>query len=64
MKYETDENNHQNWLNKGPWYNTDIYSMLHVSMFKYFITHSRTERYNLVYSLVAYDKKLPAYEDD
>ena len=24
MKYEIDEINHQDWLNKGPWYNTAI----------------------------------------
>ena len=61
MKYEIDENNHQDWLNKGPWYNIDICSGLHVSMFGYFITHARTYRYNIICSLVAHDKKLPAY---
>ena len=29
MKYEMDKNNHQYWLNKGPWYNTSIYLKLH-----------------------------------
>ena len=29
MEYEMDGNNYQDWLNKGPWYNTSIYSMLH-----------------------------------
>ena len=24
MKYEIDKINHPDWLNKGPWYNTDI----------------------------------------
>ena len=24
MKHEIDENNHQDWLNKGTWYNTSI----------------------------------------
>ena len=24
IKYEIDKINHQNWLNKGPWYNTSI----------------------------------------
>ena len=24
MNYEMDKNNHQDWLNKGPWYNTFI----------------------------------------
>ena len=64
MKYEIDENNHQYWLNKGPWYNISICLKLHVSMFEYFITHAITDRYNLMCSLVAHDKIQPAYEDD
>ena len=32
-------------------------------MFEYFITHARTDRYNLICYLVAHDKELPAYED-
>ena len=51
-------------MNKFPWYNTDICSRLHGSLFEYFITHARTDRYNIMCSLVAHDKKLPAYEDD
>ena len=34
MKYEIDENNHQYFLDKGPWYNTDICSRLHGSLFE------------------------------
>ena len=63
MKYEMGENNHQDWLNKGPWYNTDICSMLHGSLLGYFITHARTDRYNIMCYLVAHNKKLPYYED-
>ena len=33
-------------------------------MFEYFITHARTDRYNLMCSLVAHDKKKPAFEDE
>ena len=29
MKYEIDESNHQDLLNKGLWYNTDICLRLH-----------------------------------
>ena len=29
MKYEIDKSNHPDWLNKGPWYNTDICLKLH-----------------------------------
>ena len=32
-------------------------------MFEDFRTHARTERYNLMCSLVAHDKIQPAYED-
>ena len=50
-------------MNEGPWYNTAIYSNLHRSLFEYFITHARTNGYNILCSIVAHDKK-PAYEDD
>ena len=64
MKYEIDGNNYQDWLNKGPWYNTYICLNLHGSMFETFITHARTYRYNPMCSLVAHDKIQPACEDD
>ena len=64
MKYETNKNNHQDWLNKGHWYNTYICSRLNVSLFEDFITHTRTDIYNLMCFLFAYDKTLPAYKDD
>ena len=35
MKYEIDKSNHQDWLNKGPWYSTAICSRLHGSLFGY-----------------------------
>ena len=56
MKYEIDKHNHQDWLNKGPWYNTDTCSRLHRSMFEYFITHTKNYIYNLMRSLVPHDK--------
>ena len=64
MKYEMDENNHQNWLNKGPWYNTSICLKLHGSTFEDFITQARIDRYNHMCSLVAHDKIQPDYEYD
>ena len=64
MKYEIGENNHQYWLNKGHWYNISICLNFHGSMFEYFITHARTDRYDLICYLVAHDKIQPAYEDD
>ena len=57
MLYEIDELNHPNWLNKGPCYNTDISLKLHGKTFEYFITHARTDRYNLMCSVVVHDKK-------
>ena len=62
MKYEIDKKNHQYWLNKGPCYNTSICLRFHGSMFEYFITHARTDRYNFMCSFVAHDKIQPAYE--
>ena len=64
MKYDTDENNHQYWLNKGPWYNTYIYLKLHGGTFEDFITQAGTDRYNLICSLVAHDKMQPDHEYD
>ena len=56
MNYEMEENNHQDLLNKGPWYKTSICSKLHGSRFEIFITQARTDRYNLMCSFVAHDK--------
>ena len=48
MEYGMDENNHQNWLNRGPWYNISLCLKLHGSRFKEFITQARTDRYNIM----------------
>ena len=37
---------------------------MHGSLFEYFITNAITNRYDLMCSLVAHDKKLPDYEYD
>ena len=57
MKYEIDKSNHQDWLNKGPWYNIATCSRLYGSLFEYFITHTRTDMHNILCYLVANDKK-------
>ena len=44
MKYEIDESNHNDWSNKGPWYNAALFSRLHGSLFEYFMTHARTNK--------------------
>ena len=41
-----------------------IYLRFHGIPFEYFITHARTDRYNLMCYLVSHDKIPPAYEDD
>ena len=64
MKHKMNKNNNEDWLNKDPWYNTSICLKLHGSMFENFITHARTDRYNLMCSLFGHDKLQPNYEDD
>ena len=64
MKYDMDENNHQDWFNKGPWYNTSICLKLHGSKFEDFITQVRTDIYDLMCYLVAHYKMQPYYEYD
>ena len=64
MEYETNKTNHQDWLNKGPCYNTSICSKLHGSRFEDFITQARTYRYNLMCSLVAHDRLQLDYIDN
>ena len=59
-----DKNNHQDWLNKVPWYNISICSKLHGSRFEDFITQAITDIYNIICSLVAHDILQPYYKDD
>ena len=56
MKYEIEENN-TDWLNKGPWYNTDICSKLHGTVFGDFNRNDITGRYNIMCSITAHDRK-------
>ena len=64
INYEIDENNHQDWLNKGPWYNKSNCSKLHGSRFDDFITQARTDRYNIMCYLVAHDRLQLDYKYD
>ena len=59
MLYKTKENNHPNWLNEGLWYNTSICSKMHGKMFEDFIRHAITDRYHIICSMIAHDKKQP-----
>ena len=63
MKYDIEENN-PDWLIKGPWYNTDICSKLHGTVFEYYIRNDRTDRYNFMCSITSHNKLLPIYVDD
>ena len=64
MKYDIKVNNHPDCLNKGPWYNTDICSKLHGTVFGDFIGSDRTEICNIMCSIPAHDKLQPTYVDD
>ena len=57
MFYAIEENDNPDWLNKGTWYNIARCSKFHVKMFEYFIGHARTDRYHLMCSILAHDKK-------
>ena len=59
-----DKKNNQYWLDKGPWYNTSIYSKMHRSRFESFITQAIIDGYNLTCYLVAHDKLQLDYIDD
>ena len=50
MKYEINESNNLYWLKKCPWYNRNIFCILHGSMFEDFITQARTDQYTLMCS--------------
>ena len=64
MEYKINtESNKLDWLNKGTWYNRNISSKSHGIRFDGFITQARTDRYNLMCSLVAHDRLQPDYED-
>ena len=65
MQYEMNiKNNHLDCSKKGPWYNKNIRSKLHGIKFEDFITQARTDRYNIICSLVAHYRLEPDYKDD
>ena len=63
MLYKTEENNHPGWFNKSHWYNTAIYSKFYGKVLEAFL-NSRTDRYNIMCSIIAHDKQEPSYVDD
>ena len=55
MLYKIEESNHPYWLNKVPWYNTAICSKFHGKLFEDFIIHGRTDRYQLMCSIISHN---------
>ena len=65
MEYDmTTKRNHLYWLNKGPCYNKNICSKLHRIKFEDCITQVRTDRYNIMCSLVDHDGLQTDDKDD
>ena len=65
MDYDKYTNtNNLDWFNTGSWYNKNIFSKLHGIKLEDFITQARTDRYNIMCSLVAHDRLQSDYKDD
>ena len=64
MEYEMNKTNDLDWLNKRTLYNGNICSKLHGSRFEDLITQARTDQYNLMCYLVAYDSLQRDSKDD
>ena len=65
MDYDNFTNGKKNWFDTGPWHTKNICSKLYGTTFEDFITQARTDRYNIMCSLVAHDRlqeKKPYYE--
>ena len=52
------------WFDTGPWHNKNICSKLNGTNFEGFITQARTDRYNIMCSLVAHDRMQENKTDD
>ena len=48
----------------GPWYNTYICRKFHGKTFEGFIINARTDRYNIMFSIDAYEKEHQSSYDD
>ena len=64
MLYEVEENNHPDWFNKDPWYNTAICYKLDGKSFEDLLKSQRTNRYNFTRYIIEHDKQQPTYVDD
>ena len=56
LKYDMDIQN-SDWLTGGTWYNTFICKKLHAKLFEGFIINARTDRYNIMCSIDAYERE-------
>ena len=52
------------WFDTGPWHNQNICSKLYGTTFEGFIIQARTDRYNIMCSLVAHDMMQDNEQDD
>ena len=55
LKYDT-KIQKTDCMTGGPWYNTSICKKLHRRVFEVFIINSRTDRYNIMCSIDAYER--------
>ena len=52
------------WFDTVPWHNKNICSKLYGTTFEGFLTQARTDRYNIMCSLVAHDRMQDNKQDD
>ena len=52
------------WITGGPWCNTYICKKLHGNLFESFIINARTDRYNIMCSVDAYEIEHHSYRCD
>ena len=56
MEYDTEKNNSYRIIGV-PWYNTFIWKKIHGKVFEEFIRNAITDKYNLMCSIDAHEKK-------
>ena len=56
FKYDMEIQN-SDWLTGVPWYNTSICKKSHRKVFESFIINARTDRYNIMCSIDAYERE-------
>ena len=56
LKYDMDLQNYD-WMKGGPWYNQSICIKLHGKVFEGFIVNARTDRYNIMCFIDAYERE-------